>query len=225
MYQAVIFDLDGTLVDSEPIWFEIYLRLLAKFDRVYTTEIHGQLLGRAALEWAAWNIKHFDLSITPEKLIEERDEIRDQVFATMKFQPLPGVAKLLADLKAAGFKLGVATTSRASFRDRALTDAGVRDYFDQLISGDDVAHHKPAPDIYLKACELLGAAPSECLAVEDGQAGVDSAVAAGLDVIGISAGRFSRELHGATRIINSFTKITVEDIQSMRPVSVRSDLK
>lgn len=213
MYQAVIFDLDGTLIDSEPVWFEVYQQLLKKYGKGYEPEFHAQLLGRSGLDCSQRIINHYQLSTTPQELLSEREPIKERIFSVTKIQARPGIGELLKELSSAGIKLGIATASPPAYRDRVLTEVGIRQYFTEFVSGEEVKNPKPAPDIYLKVCHLFGFQAPQCLAVEDGQAGVDSAVAAGIDVLGIADGRFNDHLVGVKHLIKTFENFKAVDLE------------
>ncbi len=214
MYQAVVFDLDGTLIDSESVYFELFREICASYGKDYTIDIHRRQLGRSSEDVAHMICEEMNLPITPEAFHALREELFPVHFG--KGVPaMPGAVECVRQFRARGIPMGLATASSPEYREQMLTHIGIYDCFNAFVSGEEVQHPKPAPDIYLRACELLDVAPSMCLAVEDGNAGITSARAAGMPVLGVLDRRFNDALPQATRIINSLRELTPEALANI----------
>lgn len=186
--QAVVFDNDGLLLDTELLWFAAETRLFGRRGRSFTREDQRYLLGSSA-DVVGTKMAGL-LGLAPEEGPALAGELRELVMAEAEgpCQPRPGALELLAALREAGTPIGLASNSERAFVDRVLAGAGlVGDAwpFDVTISGDEVARPKPAPDLYLAACKALGAPPEACVALEDSPPGVAAASAAGLRVVGV----------------------------------------
>jgi HAD superfamily hydrolase (TIGR01509 family) len=187
--QAVILDLDGLMVDSEPVHQRAFEQLLTRHgvDHKFGEEEYGRFfVGIPVTENAEWLIDRFDLKGRAEDIIAERESIYEELLRdTANLIPMPGVFSLLDDLRARGLPLGVASGSPRNQVDTILRGLGIAPRFRAVVAGDDVPHTKPAPDVYLCAVEELGVAPALCVAVEDSATGVASAKAAGLYAIAV----------------------------------------
>jgi HAD superfamily hydrolase (TIGR01509 family) len=184
-FQAVVFDNDGLLLDTEAAWTRAEEDLFARRGRAFTTEHKRALIGSSPTTSAVMLEAMLD---TPGEGEALTDELHALVMAEVLagVPPRPGALELIDALRAAGVRLAVASNSRREFVEHALRTAGLADgRFDVVVTADDVAAPKPAPDLYLSACSALGAAPEQCAALEDSAVGVASAVAAGLYVVAV----------------------------------------
>lgn len=207
MYQAIVFDLDGTLIDSENAYFNLFSDICAKFGKEYTVDIHRAQLGRPNIVVAAQIIEALCLPLTPEEFRASEQELWQKHFG-VGVPAMPGAVECVRALRAQGIPLGLATSSSPEYREQMLTHIGIYDCFDVMVSGKEVANPKPAPDIYLRACQLLRVDPLASLAVEDGNVGVASARAAGMPVLGVLDRRFNDNLPEATHVIHSLHEFT-----------------
>ena len=180
---AVVFDCDGLLLDTEQAWTRAETRWFARYGRSYGPEEKRLLIG-GSLEGTARALE--ELIGRPgrtQELVAELLDLAAEEFAR-GVEPMPGAIELLKELRGRR-PIGVASNSPRRLVDLALDGAGLTEWFDAVIAGDEVERPKPAPDLYLEACRRLGRPPRRAVAVEDSPAGAASARAAGLYVIGV----------------------------------------
>ncbi|MFD1337919.1 HAD family hydrolase [Microbacterium lemovicicum] len=180
---AVLWDMDGTLVDTEPYWMAAETPLVEEFGGTWTHEQALDLVGRG-LEDSARIFQAAGVRMSVPEII---DRLTDDVMASLAADGVPfrpGARELLAELRAAGIKTALVTMSMGRMA-RSVVDLIDFDAFDVVIAGDDATRPKPFPDPYLQACELLGVDPADTVAIEDSPNGLLSAVASGASVIGV----------------------------------------
>src|SRR3954462_1108230 len=207
--RAVIFDLDGILADSEPWWNDIDATLLGEYGVTYRGEYHRDVLGvnyRLAIEFYK---KAFRVSAPTEDMMHRRGEIAAEFFAT-RIGLFPSVAEILQQLAEMKLRLAVGTSSVSTSARPFLDRHGLTKFFDVIVTGDEVEHGKPAPDIYLRAAEKLAIGPESCLVTEDALSGIAAAKAAKMRVAAIPDKRFvdPRDYQNAADyLLNSLTDI------------------
>jgi HAD superfamily hydrolase (TIGR01509 family) len=184
MPDAVAFDNDGLLLDTEQAWTRAEVTLFARHGSAFTMDHKRELIGSAR---AVAAIKLERLLAAPGHGPALMDELHELVVeeATRGVEPMPGALDLLADLAAARMPLAVVSNSARDFVELTLRIAGLRDRFAVVLSADDVEHPKPAPDLYLAACAALGTEPARTAGLEDSPTGVAALRAAGLIAVGI----------------------------------------
>ncbi len=188
-FRAVIFDLDGVLADSEPWWNEIDAKLLAQYGVRYRGEYHRNVLGvsyRLAVEFFK---KAFGLSVSTDELIQRRGEIATEFFAN-RVGLFPSAKEVLQELRRMNLRLAVATSSVSASARPFLDRHQLTAFFDVIVTGDEIEHGKPHPDIYLRAAAKLNVAADACLVIEDALAGIAAAKAAKMCVAAIPDRRF-----------------------------------
>lgn len=215
MLKGVVFDLDGTLVDSEIIWGRVLQQIVESFGKTWDPSLHKTLQGTPAEETMRLVKERFDLPASDEDLVC----LHDQTFARLtKTTPPPakvGAEVFLRALQTAEIPFALATSADRALAESVLTAHGWLDLFAAIVTGDEVTHGKPAPDIYLEATRRLAFAPETCVAFEDAIKGVESAKAAGLKVVGVVDPRFVKTLPSADRLIQTFDEITVDEIKHL----------
>ena len=179
---AVIFDMDGVLLDSEPLHYEAVRLILEEQGVEFPLEDYFRYLGTTLT--STWDdlCERYPITMAFEEF--ESRYNTDVLAQYLAGAPLiRGARELVQQLHEAGIPIAVASSSHRQWVEAALTGAGLREYFDQTTAGDEVAMGKPSPEIYLKAAQKLGFEPANCIAVEDAPAGVESATAAGMRVV------------------------------------------
>ncbi|HEY1323792.1 MAG TPA: HAD family phosphatase, partial [Streptosporangiaceae bacterium] len=180
MIEAVVFDLDGVLIDSEPVWEQVRRQVVAERGGHWAPDAQRKIMGMSTPEWARYLSEDLGAGLTPGK-------VADLVVSRMagRFRAhmplLPGAVEAVRRL-AAHWPLGIASSAPAALIETVLTAAGLRAHFAVVMSSEQAVAGKPAPDIYLAVTRELGHPPSRCAAVEDSTNGLRSAAAAGLHV-------------------------------------------
>lgn len=188
-FRAIIFDLDGVLADSELWWNQIDAKLLAEYGVTYHGEYHRDVLGisyRLAIEFYK---KAFGLSVSTDEMMRRRGEIATDFFAH-RIGLFPLTREILQELQQRELRLAVATSSVSASARPFLDRHNLTSFFDVIVTGEEVEHGKPAPDIYLRTAEKLRVAAGTCLVIEDSLSGVASAKAAKMRVAAIPDIRF-----------------------------------
>ena len=178
---AVLWDMDGTLVDTEPYWIECEFALAEKHGGTWSREHGLAVIGLDLIDSATYMREHMGIDLTPRQIVEELlVGVVERIEHLVPWQP--GACELLAALRTNDVPCALVTMSWRRFVEpviRALPEGS----FDVVVCGDEVSRGKPHPEPYLRAAELLGCAPGETLAIEDSQTGATSAEAAGCRVL------------------------------------------
>jgi HAD superfamily hydrolase (TIGR01509 family) len=219
---AVIFDMDGVLVDTEPIYIDIGRHLFRKLGIEVSQERIMSYVGVAAERMWAEIRRDFLLSQSLDELIQaERSEQWQRLSAMTLIPPTNGVVPFLKQLMTAGIRRAIASSTSLDLVQLIISKAMIGRYFEAVISGDQVKEGKPAPDIFLCAASELGCAPSECVVVEDSPHGIRGAKRAGMKTVGF-ANQVSRnlDLSEADMVITDFaTASVVKIMELMNPPS------
>jgi HAD superfamily hydrolase (TIGR01509 family) len=181
--QGVVFDMDGVLLESEEVWDGVREAYVRERGGRYDAEIQRAMMGMSSTEWSRY--LHETAGI-PEKPEAINAEVVSRMLASYR-RHLPLIAGAVDAVRrlAARYPLGLASSSNRQLIDAALELAGLAPCFDATVSSEEVAHGKPAPDVYVEAARRLGVDPTHCAAVEDSHGGIRSAKAAGMRVIAL----------------------------------------
>lgn len=183
---AVVFDNDGTFLETESVWSRAEAELFARRDLPFLPEHKLELIGTSFAN-ASRSLERFlgEPGGGPAIMQELVDLVHDELDGDVPV--MPGAFELVEALRAEGVAVAMATNAARPFAEKALLRAGHQDTFPVLLTAEDVPSPKPAPDIYLAAAAALGVDPADCVAVEDSPTGVTSAVAAGMTVLGVTS--------------------------------------
>ena len=209
--EAVIFDMDGVLIDSEPIHIEIEKQLFDKLGIDVPEAVHRSYMG-ASNEFMYSDLRsRFKLSESVTELIESDELFRSDYFHRLDTIPAnDGLISLLGQIKAAGLKLAVATSSSPEIANILLSKSELASFFDAIVTTTEAGKSKPSPDVYLLAAKKIGVVPENCIVFEDSPNGLSAAKSAGMFCVVIqSDSDIIKELSGADYLIQSFTEITL----------------
>ncbi len=198
----VIYDLDGTLLDTEPLYIRITNGILARYGMELPPQVRAMMMGRPTPVAVPLMLERTGLPMTAEEFIHERETALHALFPEVP--PTPGARRLTSHLAAHGVPQAVATSSSRISLARKLTNHGEWfAAFEAVVIADDVEHGKPAPDIFLEAARRMDADPATCLVFEDAPIGVEAALAAGMQVVAVPEPGFVEAVTGAHAIIES----------------------
>jgi HAD superfamily hydrolase (TIGR01509 family) len=184
LIKAVIFDLDGLLVDSEPVWFRARTEMLTPLGLVWTDDDQKRLMGVSTATWQEYLSKKLLGILTLEEILEESLRKMASFYRSGQVPMMPGARQAL-EACAARYKLGLASGSPRMLIDAALNGAKWRHYFSEVLSSDEVNRGKPAPDVYVEIMRRMGVAAEETVIIEDSGNGILAGKAAGAKVIAV----------------------------------------
>jgi len=213
MIEAVVFDLDGVLIDSEPVWEQVRRGLVTERGGHWAADAQRRLMGMSTPEWARYLSEDLGVGLPPGEvaaLVTERMAARYREHIPL----LPGAVEAVRRL-AARWPLGLASSAPAVLIETVLQAAGLGPDFQVTMSTEQVPHGKPAPDIYLAVAGRLGVEPSDAAAVEDSSNGLRSAAAAGLHVIAIPRPEFPPDPDALAQ-----TGLVLPNLDALAPAAV-----
>jgi len=214
--QAVIFDLDGLMVDSEPIALQVWREVLAPYRVELTAETYSRVIGLEPRRGAEIMIATFDLPMQVGELLDMYWKHRTQVME-QQIVPQPGLVELVDRFAAAGLKLAVASNSPASYVRRILSAIRMDGAIACAVGSDQVPAGKPEPDVYLAAAAGLAVDPDACLAIEDSPAGVQAAVAAGMRCVAVPNPELRQgDFNGADAMCESLDALARRVVSELR---------
>ena len=214
--EAVVFDMDGVLIDSEPVWERVRRKFVADHGGRWAEDAQDRMMGMSTAEWSAYMSEDFGLRLPPAQVAE-------LVIAAMaaEYQAhlplLPGAVEAVRSLSAR-WPLAVASSAPKSLIEAVLDASALRPAFAAAVSSEEVTRGKPAPDVYLEATRRLGVPPVASAAVEDSTNGLRSAAAAGLTVIAVPRPEYppaEDAIKQARVVLGSLTSLTPEVVAAL----------
>jgi HAD superfamily hydrolase (TIGR01509 family) len=213
---AVIFDLDGVLLDSEAAWVKVKREFTEESGGHWKESAQWDMLGMSSIEWSRYMHDELGVPVPPEQISSDvADRLAQQYRERLPL--LPGAVDAVRSL-ARHWPLALATSSNRNVIDLVLEKAGLADAFAATVSSEEVERGKPAPDVYLEAAKRLGVEPRACVAIEDSTSGIRSAHAAAMAVVAVPNQDFPPEpeaLALASLVLDSLEELSPERIQAL----------
>jgi HAD superfamily hydrolase (TIGR01509 family) len=215
--EAVVFDLDGVIIDTEEVWEDVRRGYVAEFGREFLPDSQDRMMGMSTGEWSRHLAEEVGVPRSAEQVAADVLGRMAERYRTA----LPLIEGSVETVRRLGarFTLGLASSSARVLIDQVLETAGITDAFAVTLSTEEVPRGKPAPDVYLTAVEKLGLTPAGCAAIEDSSNGLRSAAAAGLVVIAVPHGVYppaADALAKASLVVGSLDELTVEAVEKLR---------
>lgn len=211
MIKGVIFDMDGVIIDSEPMHYKVFMQYSKEvLDIEIASEEYDTFIGSTNVHIFNYLKDKYNLKHEVSDMVEEYDKkIEDFLLSSNEpIAPIDGVDVLIGQLYKENLKMAVASSSVKNRIDIVIDMFGMDKYFSAKISGQQVKHSKPAPDIFLLAAKTLGLTPAECVVIEDSKNGVAAAKAAGMQCIGYNnPNSGNQDISRADRVITNFAEI------------------
>ncbi len=210
--RTAIFDMDGVLIDSEPLWYEAAVEVFTPFGITLTPASYASSIGLRTKEFVAW---WFSLhGIDPGRSAAAEKDINDVVVEKirLKGEPLEGVYNSLDMLKLQGINIGLATSSPSRLIEVVVDKLGIREYFSALTSAEHLIYGKPHPQVYLDCAQAMNARPVDCVCIEDSFYGMIAAKAARMKCVVVPVQSMQNELrwHAADLQLTSLQGLTAE---------------
>lgn len=215
--RAVLFDMDGVLINTEPLHYRMWKETFRGRGLEIDYDIYKGCIGATDAFLMELIFKNYGRDFREDKTIEgERVAVEKRLLKEEGFPEMPGVVEMLRGLQEAGFLLAVASSSPPVRIQEAMNYIGAKQYFSVLNSAENVAHSKPAPDIYLDTARRLGVEPAECIVLEDSENGSIAAVSAGMICVGLkNPDSGNQNLEQARVVISSLQEFTTELIRNL----------
>jgi HAD superfamily hydrolase (TIGR01509 family) len=214
--KAVVFDLDGVIIDTEEVWEEVRRGYVAEFGREFRPDSQDRMMGMSTGEWSAHLADEVGVPRTPEEVASDvLSRMADRYRADLPL--ISGAVGVVRSLRG-HYRLALASSSARILIDQVLETAGITDAFEVTLSTEEVPRGKPAPDVYLTAVQRLGLTPADCAAIEDSSNGLRSAAAAGLAVIAVPHGVYPPAADApaqARLVVSGISEITPEVITTL----------
>ena len=213
--EAIIFDMDGTLMNNNPYHFKAWQAFYEKYKRSFTLDDYRtQISGHTSVDIFQ---KFFGKIMTPEEITTHANE-KNLLYRELYkpyIKPLDGLINFLKTIQAAGIPMAIATSGSPANVRFMFENIPIEQYFNHVIDASDVIKSKPDPEIFLKAAKSVGADPAKCVAFEDSFAGIASAKAAGMKVIGVATMEKREEMTDTDLVIDDYTQINLKIIESL----------
>ncbi len=217
---TVIFDMDGVIIDSEPIHKKLERALFDELNIPVSSEEHNTFVGRSSRNIFTYLKEKYHLTPSAEEMLELSVKYySDYLKSTPHLPAIPGALDLVHAFDEAGCQLAVASSAVLKHIHFVIDHFDLKKVFSHLISGDELEHSKPHPEIFLKAAHLMNAPPTSCLVIEDAANGVQAAKAAGMYSIGYQNSEHQK-LGKADLVLHSFEGLSISDLEKQLNVKI-----
>ncbi|MEW6103016.1 MAG: HAD family phosphatase [bacterium] len=216
MISAVIFDMDGLMVDTEALYSRAVIGIVKKRNREFTQKIKQEMMGRLGIESMRILKERLSLAESPEELLSERAIIYDRLLKAEGAKPMPGLYELLDLLDSLKIPYAIASSSKRIWVDFIMESLKIKQRFVSILSGEDIKNGKPDPEIYTKSIEILRKPKEKCLVLEDALSGVIAGKRAGAKCIAVR-NEFNKDLDfkDADLVLESLKDITKEVLEKI----------
>ncbi len=211
MLKAVIFDMDGVLVDTEPVHYQANKQIMSEFGYDFEYDYYKKFIGSTlAFMWEELTEK-YDIKKPVDELCDMSRDYSNAIIEKEGYPTIEGAVELVKKIHGKKIKLAVASSSSLEIIKDVVSKLQIEEYFDKLVSGEDVKNPKPAPDVFIKAANQLGVTSGECLVIEDSANGVKAAKNANMACVGfVNKNSGDQDLSVADYLVESFTGIETE---------------
>lgn len=214
MIRAVIFDMDGTMVNTEDLWKEVNSELAEKYGVIFEVNLRTKMMGRKEEDALKIFRDFYELSVSVNELLLARKQLLFEKIDKVAINP--GLIELIGLLEKLNIKKAIATSTYKDFAYAVIKAINVGENFPVVITGDTVVKGKPSPDIFIKAANTLGVEPQNCLVLEDAQNGVEAGYNAGMKVLAIPHEHsLNQDFSKANKVLNSLKEIDEAMINSL----------
>lgn len=212
--KVIIFDMDGVIIDSEPAYLEMNLKMFSEMGIEMDDDDYKALVGMPSLPmWTMLKEKYNFEKEVDEIILSEKNRMFEILDSGIISKPMNGISDLLNELKSNNYKLSVASSSAKDNIELILKKLGLYNYFEFIISGEEVVKGKPDPEMFLKVAEKFKVSSAECFVLEDSTNGVNAAISAGMNCIGFKNNDTNhQDISKADIIIQNFEKTNIENI-------------
>jgi beta-phosphoglucomutase family hydrolase len=221
--KAIIYDVDGTMIDSEPLHVAAWDKALQSYGKCLadlSQEFQATMAGKKPIAIAEGMVAELGLSATPVELLAKKTALF-MASVTTDLHGMPGVVESIKRFRAQGLPLGIGTSLDRNYINLVLNKLEVKNYFDVVVTGDEIKNGKPHPDTFLTVVRKLGLAPQECLVLEDAKSGIQSAKAAGCYCIAIkNPNALPQDTSEANLTVDSLNEIDNEALQFITGLEV-----
>ena len=200
MIDTIIFDMDGVIIDSEPLWEKAEIQLVKDHGKTYSDSYRNKIIGLNQKDSVNILKNTFNLNTSVEDILEQRKKILIDIYKK-ELKVFPGIFNILEETRSKGYKTGLASGSPESVINFVMDKFGLDDYFSAILSGDSANEGKPSPEIYLATAEMLRSRPENCIAIEDSVNGVLSVKNAGMYCIAVPHPELEIELYSSADFI------------------------
>lgn len=209
MKEAVIFDMDGTIVDTTRLEYDAWDRMFREQGVEFTYDEYIQVLGAKGSEIVKDRVNETEDKI--EQLLDKKEAYFKEIAGKNDLKLIPHVEKLMQEIKNIPLKMALATGASREKMEFVLKKFHIKHFFDAIVTADDVKNGKPDPEVFLKAAQELKVDPKKCIVMEDASNGAEAAKAAGMTCIAITSTRGKNQLQKADVVVNSYQDLTIQD--------------